>query len=127
VTPASRGTPAILLSGLTGHCPRCGSGKLFDGFLKVADACPACGLGFSGHDAGDGPAVAATFILGAVVVGLAAWLELALSPPLWVHAVLWGPLIVGGSAAILRPLKGVTVALQYRYRAVDEPQRPGGV
>jgi uncharacterized protein (DUF983 family) len=29
--------------------------------------------------------------------------------------------------ALLRPLKGLTVALQYRYRAVDEPERLGGL
>jgi uncharacterized protein (DUF983 family) len=117
----------LLWRGLAGRCPRCGRGRLFDGFLKVAPACPVCRLGLAGHDAGDGPAVAATFILGTVVVGLAALLELTVAPPLWVHAVLWGPLVVGGSIGILRPLKGATIAIQYRYRSVDEPTPPGGV
>lgn len=94
--------------------------------LTITDRCEVCGLEFSGHDAGDGPAVAAIFILGVGIVGLAWALEVVLFPPLWVHAAVWIPVTVIGSVALLRPLKGMTVALQYRYRAVDEPERPGG-
>ncbi|MCG8510140.1 MAG: DUF983 domain-containing protein, partial [Rhodospirillales bacterium] len=65
-------------------------------------------------------------VLGAVVVGLAALLELTLHPPLWVHALLWGPAVIGGSLGILRPIKGLTIAIQYRTRATDQPERLGG-
>ena len=115
-----------LLAGLGGRCPRCAKASVFDGFLEVAKSCPACQLGLEDHDAGDAPAVAATFILGTVVVGLAAVLEFTFHPPLWVHAALWGPAVIGGSVGILRPLKGLTIALQYKNRAVDEPTEPGG-
>jgi uncharacterized protein (DUF983 family) len=37
-------------------CPRCGQGKLFDGFLKLAPRCNVCGLDFSFADTADGPA-----------------------------------------------------------------------
>ena len=121
-----RSTASILASGLCGRCPRCGRGALFDGFLKITDRCQVCGLEFSGHDAGDGPAVAVIFILGTGIVGLAWLLEVLLSPPLWVHAVIWLPLTVIGTVVLLRPLKGLTVAAQYRFRAVDEPERLGG-
>jgi uncharacterized protein (DUF983 family) len=40
--------------------------------------------------------------------------------------VIWTPVILGGSVALLRPMKGITVALQYRFRAVDEPGKLGG-
>lgn len=123
---ANRSTASVLASGCFGRCPRCGRGQLFDGLLKVTEECEVCGLRFSGHDAGDGPAVAVIFILGFVIVGLAWVLELLLAPPLWVHAAIWIPLTVAGSIVLLRPLKGLTVAIQYRYRAVDEPERPGG-
>lgn len=122
-----RSTAAILLSGVRSRCPRCGQGALFTGFLTVADRCPCCGLGLSGHDAGDGPAVFAIFVLGFVIVGIAAMVEYWFSPPLWLHAALWLPLTALGTLALLRPLKGLTVALQYRFRAVDEPTRPGAV
>jgi uncharacterized protein (DUF983 family) len=120
-------TPSLFATGIRGRCPRCGRGSLFAGFLTIADHCPECGLSFSGHDAGDGPAVAAIFILGFGVTGLAGLVEYWFVPPMWVHAALWLPLIAFGTLGLLRPLKGLTVALQYRYRAVDEPERPGGV
>jgi uncharacterized protein (DUF983 family) len=119
-------TAEILWAGVRGRCPRCGRGALFDGFLTVTERCAACGLGFAGHDAGDGPAVFIILILGFAVVGLALIVEIAMAPPLWVHALLWTPLVVGGSVALLRPLKGITVALQFRFRDVDRPTRPGG-
>lgn len=125
-TARGRSTASILLSGWCGRCPRCGRGPLFDGLLTVTEACTVCGLRFSGHDAGDGPAVAVMFILGVVIVGLAWVLEVFLAPPLWLHAVVWIPLTVIGAVVLLRPMKGLTVAIQYRYRAVDEPERPGG-
>ncbi len=121
-----RSTATILASGLCGRCPRCGSGALFDGLLNITDRCQDCGLEFGGHDAGDGPAVAVMFILGFGIVGLAWLLEILLSPPLWAHAVIWIPVTVIGAVVLLRPLKGLTVAAQYRFRAVDEPGRLGG-
>ncbi len=122
----TRSTAGLIGLGMRGRCPRCGVGRLFDGFLDISDRCGVCGPGFGGHDAGDGPAVFGIFVIGAVVVGLALLLELALAPPTWVHLVLWTPLILFGSVAILRPLKGVTLALQYKFRSLEEPGQPGG-
>jgi len=98
------------------RCPRCGEGRLFSGLLDVRQACDACGLDLSSQDAGDGPAVFAILFLGALVVGLAALVEIKFSPPVWVHLLLWGPLIVIGAIAVLRPLKAGLIALQYRHR-----------
>ena len=46
--------PLPIISGLTCRCPRCGKGKLFSGFLKMAPSCEACGLDFSFADPADG-------------------------------------------------------------------------
>ncbi len=115
-----------LLNGTLARCPRCGKGRLFNGFLEIAEHCNVCGLNLSGHDAGDGPAVAGIFILGFGIMGLAWGLERWLEPPLWLHAVLWIPLTVASAVVLLRPLKGLTVAIQYQVRSVEEPDRPGG-
>ena len=120
-------TGSALSAGLRGRCPRCGIGALFSGYLTVAPVCKHCGLGLSGHDSGDGPAVAATFILGTAVIALAAAVEITFAPPLWLHAVLWAPAVIGGTLVLLRPLKGLTIAIQYRTRAVDEPEQLGGI
>ena len=61
--------PSPYLTGLLCRCPRCGKGKLFDGFLTLKPKCDACGLDFSFADAGDGPAIFVIMIAGAIVVG----------------------------------------------------------
>jgi uncharacterized protein (DUF983 family) len=105
--------------GLRGRCPRCGEGKLFDGFLAVRPACGVCGLDNGFADAGDGPAVFVIMIIGFIVVGLALWLEVNYSPALWVHLLLWIPLATVLSLALLRSLKGLMIALQYRNSAAE--------
>jgi uncharacterized protein (DUF983 family) len=106
-------------TGLTGRCPRCGEGRLFQGLLSVAPACSACGLDYAFADSADGPAVFVILILGFVIAGAALVTELAYSPPIWVHVILWGPLVILSSLALLRPLKGVLVALQYVNKAKE--------
>jgi uncharacterized protein (DUF983 family) len=51
--------PKLLLRGLVRHCPRCGSGKLFRGWLSMKPECPRCGLHFEREEG---------FFLGAYVV-----------------------------------------------------------
>jgi uncharacterized protein (DUF983 family) len=97
------------------RCPRCGEGRIFAGLLTVRAACPACGLDLSAEDTGDGPAVFLIFFLGAVAVGIAAWMEIEFSPPIWVHLLVLAPVILGGAIGLLRPLKAGMIALQYRH------------
>jgi len=108
-----------LAAGLGCKCPRCGRGRLFAGFLTVAEKCEACGLELAKQDSGDGPAVFVILILGFIVVGLALWVELRYEPPFWVHALLWVPFIVIGALVMLRPFKATLVALQYKHRRED--------
>lgn len=105
--------------GLKGCCPRCGEGRLFDGLLKLRPRCSACGLDNSFADSGDGPAVFVILIIGFLVVGLALWAEVNYSPPIWLHILMWGPLTVILSLVLLRSLKGVMIALQYRHSAAE--------
>ena len=106
-------------AGLKGACPRCGQGRLFDGFLTVGKGCRSCGLDYAFADSGDGPAVFGILIVGFLVVGLALWLEVNYSPPLWVHLILWVPLTLVASLAFLRAAKGILIALQYRNKAQE--------
>lgn len=106
-------------AGLKGRCPRCGEGKLFNGFLSVGDNCANCRLDYSYADAGDGPAVFVILIIGFVVVGLALWMEVTVNPPLWVHFLLWIPLTIVLGLVSLRLIKGVLLTLQYSNKAVE--------
>ena len=103
------------------RCPRCGEGRIFAGLLTVRGACPACGRDLSAEDAGDGPAVFLIFFLGAVAVGIAAWMEIEFSPPIWVHLLVLTPIILGGAIGLLRPLKAGMIALQYRHNLLNPP------
>ncbi|MSO65573.1 MAG: DUF983 domain-containing protein [Alphaproteobacteria bacterium] len=105
-----------LVAGLLCRCPQCGDGRLFAGYLTVADRCSVCGLALKVRDTGDGPAVFVVLIVGAIVVGAALIVEIALAPPLWLHALLWAPAILALSLALLRPFKGVFYAITYQKR-----------
>ncbi|MEJ8309730.1 DUF983 domain-containing protein [Agrobacterium larrymoorei] len=105
--------------GLQGCCPRCGRGKLFDGFLKIKPHCSACGLDYAFADAGDGPAVFVMLIVGFLIMGLALWFDSVFAPPVWLHALIWLPLTVVVALVLLRKLKGIMVALQYRNNASE--------
>ncbi len=106
-------------AGLACRCPRCGRGRLYRGLLSVRETCEACGLDLSAHDSGDGPAVFVILILGFVIVGLALVVETSYEPPLWVHAIVWPPLILGGAIAMLRPFKATLIALQFKHKAQE--------
>jgi len=123
VPGAGRGI-SVLFASLWGRCPRCGKGKLFRGYLEVRPSCTACGLDFSGFQAGDGPAVFVILIVGAIVAGGALITEVTFQPPYWVHALIWGPALVILSLALLRPLKAALIVLQYKHRAEEGRRVP---
>ncbi len=104
-------------TGFAGRCPRCGDGPLFNGFIGVAPRCEACGLDYAFADSGDGPAVFVALFGGFIVLGAALWTEVMFQPPMWVHMVVFLPLTLIVCLGMLRPLKGVLIALQYRNKA----------
>lgn len=106
-----------LLCGLRRRCPRCGHGRLYKSYLKIADKCDSCGLDYSEVDTGDGPAVFIILIAGFLIVGGALFVEVAYRPAYWVHAVLWGSLGLGLPLLLLPPFKAWLVAQQYRHKA----------
>ncbi len=116
-TIRSNAAVSPIKAGLSQRCPRCGTGKLYDGMLNVRPECDHCGLDYSQVDTGDGPAVFVILILGFIVVALAFWVEFTFEPPYWLHAVLWTPLILGGAIVMLGRFKGVLIALQYHNQA----------
>jgi uncharacterized protein (DUF983 family) len=92
---------------------------LFAGFIAPAPRCSSCGLDFSFADSGDGPAVFIALIGGFIVLGAALWTEIVYEPPLWVHMALFLPLTIIVCLGLLRPFKGVLIALQYRNAAEE--------
>jgi uncharacterized protein (DUF983 family) len=111
--------PGTIAVGLMCACPRCGRGKLFQGFVSLRPRCNVCGLDYAFADSGDGPAVFIIFLAGFIVVFAALITEVVYQPPLWVHAALWLPLILIVTLGPLRPMKGLLIALQYHHRAAE--------
>jgi uncharacterized protein (DUF983 family) len=109
--------PLPIKRGLMGQCPRCGEGRLFNGFLTLRPSCDKCGLDFGFADAGDGPAVFVILIGGAIVVMAALITEVVYQPPYWLHAALWLPLILIVTLLPLRMIKGLLIALQFHHKA----------
>jgi uncharacterized protein (DUF983 family) len=101
--------------GLRGRCPRCGEGRLFEGFLTLRPRCESCGLDYSFADAGDGPAVFVILIGGAIVVFAALMTEVIYQPPYWLHAALWLPLILLVTLQPLRIVKGLLNARPFDH------------
>ncbi len=101
---------------LTCRCPRCGRGKLFSGWIRISPRCAACGLDLSRVDTGDGFVVPILMVLGAIVVGAAMWVDFRFEPPLWVHAVIWPPVILVLALVMTRYLKSFLAVQQYHVR-----------
>ena len=108
---------SAMSTGLAGRCPRCGDGRLFNGDITVAPKCDVCGRDFAFADSGDGPAVFVTLLAGFMVLGIALAVDVAYEPPLWVHLVIFLPLTILVCLGMLRPLKGVLIASQYKNKA----------
>ena len=113
-----------IATGLAGRCPRCGQGKLFDGFITVAPSCRVCGLDFAFADSGDGPAVFVMLLAGFIIVGAALLVEVYYEPPYWLYLVVFLPLTLIVCLGMLRPFKGVLIALQYGNKAEQGRLQP---
>ncbi|WP_370176871.1 DUF983 domain-containing protein [Alteriqipengyuania sp.] len=113
----TKGQPAFGEAALFGLCPRCGARTLFAGWIAFAPHCRACDLDFVRFNVGDGPAAFLTLIIGAILVGLATWLAVAVAPPWWVHVILWLPLGVGLTLGGLRLAKAALLWSEYRQQA----------
>ena len=107
-------------AGLLCRCPRCGQGKLFAGFLKVVDRCAVCGTDFTRLNTGDGAAVFIMQISGGISTFLALAIQITFQPPVWVLLGLAVPLVLALSFGLMRPGKGLMIALQMRHAQAAE-------
>ena len=103
-----------LRRGLKGRCPNCGTGAIFRAFLKVNDRCPSCSEELFHHRADDFPAYLVIVIVGHLIVASVLVVETSFAPPLWLHAAIWIPLTTILAVALIQPVKGAVVAMQWR-------------
>ncbi|MTE01869.1 DUF983 domain-containing protein [Paracoccus sp. YIM 132242] len=102
-----------LVRGARLRCPRCGEGRVFSGYLKVAPRCDCCGLDLTPQRADDGPAYVVVLVVAHLVgFSLPVMFTLLGDRPALVAALL-GTLCIALSLAMLPPVKGMFVALQW--------------
>ena len=111
-----RNVGTAIRRGILGKCPNCGRGALFRKFLKVADACPVCSEALRHHRADDAPAYLVILVVGHIVVPLALVTEKLFQPAHWLAFAIWIPLTLILSLALLQPIKGAIVGLQWAKR-----------
>lgn len=99
--------------GFLGRCPNCGEGKLFASYIKTVRACDHCGEEIYHHRADDLPAYLVVVIVGHIVVGAFMGVEATSDLSLAAHLAIWMPLTVILALALLRPVKGAAVGLQW--------------
>jgi uncharacterized protein (DUF983 family) len=113
---AKRDVWTAMKRGWRGRCPRCGEGKLFRAFLKVANNCSVCGLDYTHHRADDLPAYLVIIIVGHIVVPLALLIETNYAPAVALQLAIYLPLTLIASLVLLQPVKGTVVGVQWALR-----------
>ncbi len=113
MTAGRLGWPTGIRRGLRGRCPACGTGRMFAGFLKVADCCDDCGAELHHHRADDLPPYIVILIVGHILGWAILVAETEFETPLWLHLALWPLLGLVLSLMLLQPVKGAVVGLQY--------------
>jgi len=108
-----------LRTGIAGRCPRCQTGHLFDGLLKLRPQCEICELDYGFADPADAPAFFAMTIVAVPALAFAVWMQMSFDTPLWLHLFITVPLTLAASLALLRPLKGWLVCSQFFFKAEE--------
>lgn len=125
-TPALTATPVPMLTalgrGMKGRCPACGEGRLFNGYLRLADECGHCHAPLGRIRADDAPPYFTIFIAGHLLLPFVFLIEKAWQPPMWVHMAVWLPLFTIVCMVVLRPVKGATVAWMMRLGMTGDEQ-----
>ena len=122
--PEKRDLWTAMKRGFRSRCPRCGKGRLFRAFLKSDGHCPVCDLDFTPHRADDLPAYLVIVIVGHIVVPIALWIETDYSPPVWLQLAIYLPFTLFASLALLQPVKGAVIGLQWALRMHGFDENP---
>lgn len=117
--PAQAEKRDVVLSvkrGLFCTCPACGTGRLFKSFLKPVDHCAVCNEDMSHHRADDLPAYLVIVLVGHIVLGGFMMTDLVWIMPNWAHLAIWVPLTLILTMALIQPVKGAVIGLQWALR-----------
>jgi len=97
-------------------CPNCGEGRMFDKWLKVTPVCKNCGEELHHEQAQDFPPYITITIVGHIVVTLLMIVESRTDWSLTTHLLVWLPLASALTFALMQPVKGGVVGMQWAVR-----------
>ena len=125
---AKRSVATSLWRGFLSACPNCGGRGLFRAYLKPVDHCRHCGEDMSHQRADDAPPYFTMVIVGHIVVPLMLTVAMRVELSNTTHLMIWLPLALGMALALLQPIKGATIALQWAlymhgFDGSDDPDR----
>jgi uncharacterized protein (DUF983 family) len=89
---------------------------LFASFLKVNEHCPECTEALHHHRADDAPPYVVITIVGHVIVAGVLVMEKAYQTDIWIQMAIWLPLTVILALALIQPVKGALIGLQWAMR-----------
>jgi uncharacterized protein (DUF983 family) len=97
--------------GLGRHCPNCGVGRLFSGYMKIRIPCEVCGSDNTIYPSDDFPPYLTILVTGHFLVPLFMWSDRAYEPSVWLQAAIWLPATVIMCLLLLPFMKGGTIGL----------------
>jgi uncharacterized protein (DUF983 family) len=102
-----------ILRGLACRCPNCGEAPLFSRYITVRRPCPVCKIDNTQFASDDLPPYLTVAVVGHVVVPAYIWFDLRFTPQLWIEVLLWVPLTLALSLALLPRMKGASIGLAW--------------
>tara|TARA_R110002096_G_scaffold436105_1_gene668141 strand:- start:159317 stop:159709 length:393 start_codon:yes stop_codon:yes gene_type:complete len=121
----SRDTYSILNAisrGLKRTCPHCGSGKVFNGYLKTQD-CTNCAAPTGDIRADDLPPYLTIFLVGHIIVPMLVFVEAVYHPELWMQMAVWPSMTLLLTLLFLPFIKGGAVGLMWYLQLKGDEQR----
>ena len=114
------GLPAMMVRGAVGHCPVCGQGRLFAGYLGLVERCASCGAPLGAVRADDAPPYFTIFITAHFIIALVVATGRGTALPVWAMAAIFLPLTLVIALLLLRPVKGATVGVMLKLGLIGE-------
>lgn len=119
------GNPVItgLRRGVQRRCPNCNKGRLFRGYLKVEETCPACGHDNGQYRADDAGPYFTVLLVGHLVIGPTLFFPFIWQAPIgWVLGLTLPPIAI--LTLVLLPIvKGAVIGAQWGMKAGRTPTK----
>ena len=108
--------------GFTRHCPNCGRGRLFDGYLRVRPICDQCESNNDRYPADDAPPYVTILLVGHLVVAPMLLLDVIKSWPLWLSWSIFPALTLIVTLTLLPFVKGGVIGACWSLGVVRDPR-----